>query len=226
MKNKNNKTEVNPFWFYTRLSLAELTGLKASTLTQLLRYIKEVPPACIYNHTHRFLQIHQHLCPEPPNDFAYWVANVMKDDELAESLASVDTVRMPTLKELRDTIAKIIEIYLKNNPKAKFKFVKAGQEFHFIKAVSFIVPSKYVAYSLKEFEDALKCITIGSIYFHMFEARIRLEKGYNDFSFWLDTELGEKELAKKVAALDPYSFTMEGLRFKLILLIEEVLRKK
>ncbi len=61
-----------PFQFYTRLQLSELTGLKASTLPELLTHIRAVPTSCIYYHTHRYLQQHQYLSPEPPNDFAYW----------------------------------------------------------------------------------------------------------------------------------------------------------
>ncbi|MEW6680837.1 MAG: DUF5752 family protein, partial [bacterium] len=55
-----------PFRFYTRLHLSELTGLKASTLSQLVELIKQVPGSCIYHHTHRFLQQHQYLSPLPP----------------------------------------------------------------------------------------------------------------------------------------------------------------
>ncbi|HCD38372.1 MAG TPA: hypothetical protein DEQ77_06580, partial [Candidatus Omnitrophica bacterium] len=61
-----------PFRFFTRLHLTELTGLRASILSQFLSLIKEVGGASIYHHTHRFLQQHQYLSPEPPNDFAYW----------------------------------------------------------------------------------------------------------------------------------------------------------
>jgi len=60
-----------PFRFYTRLHLSELTGLRAATLVQFLGLLKTVSGSCIYHHTHRFLQQHQYLSPEPPNDFAY-----------------------------------------------------------------------------------------------------------------------------------------------------------
>ena len=82
-----------PFRFYTRLHLSELTGLRATTLRQLLGLIKKVPGSCIYHHTHRFLQQHQYLSPEPPNDFAYWVTEVLGEDELGERLASIDTMQ-------------------------------------------------------------------------------------------------------------------------------------
>lgn len=58
-----------PFVFYTRLHLSELTGCKASNLKQLVDIIRTMPESSIYHHTHRFLQQHQYLSPEPPNDF-------------------------------------------------------------------------------------------------------------------------------------------------------------
>jgi hypothetical protein len=51
------------------------------------------PPSVVFQHTHHFLVQHQELSPEPPNDFAYWVATVLQEDELGERLAAVDTVR-------------------------------------------------------------------------------------------------------------------------------------
>jgi len=208
------------FRFYTRLHLSELTGLRASTLSQLAGLIKQVPGSCIYHHTHRFLQQHQYLSPEPPNDFAYWVTDILGEDELGERLASIDTMQYSTIRDLRVKIASTIENYLNDNPLAKLKFARSQEEFHFIKSVSFILPTNYAAYDLKEFAEVLKKITIDSIYFHIFEARLRLEKSTNDFSFWIENSLGDKELADKISGFDPYTRTLEDLRNKIIQIVE------
>ncbi|MFA5114795.1 MAG: DUF5752 family protein [Candidatus Omnitrophota bacterium] len=210
-----------PFRFYTRLHLSELTGLRATTLTQLLDIIKNVPGSCIYYHTHRFLQQHQYLSPEPPNDFAYWVADVLGEDELGEKLASIDTIQYSTIRALRDEIAATIEEYLNDNSLAKLKFSHPEDEFHFIKCVSFILPTNYVVSDLAEFTEVLKKITIDSIYFHIFEARLRLEKKTNDFSNWIETSIGDRELADRISGLDPYTRTLEDLRRTIIGIIEE-----
>ena len=209
-----------PFKFYTRLHLSELTGLRASTLSQLLGLIKEVSGSCIYHHTHRFLQQHQYLSPEPPNDFAYWVSAVLGENELGERLASIDTVQFSNIRSLREKIIETIEDYLKNNFLAKLRFASEGEEFHFIKSVSFVLSTKYVAGDLVEFLEILKKITIDSIYFHIFEARLRLERQTNDFSHWIETSIGDKELADKISRLDPYTRTLEDLRNTLIEIIE------
>lgn len=209
-----------PFRFFTRLHLSELTGLRVTTLGQLLSLIKDVPGSSIYHHTHRFLQQHQYLSPEPPNDFAYWVAEILGEDELGERLISIDTMQYSNIRALREKIASTIEDYLRDNPLSKFKFARSGEEFHFIKSVSFILPTNYIAYDLKEFVEVLKKITLDSIYFHIFEARLRLEKPTNDFSFWIEHSLGDKNLANDISSFDPYTSTLEDLREKLILIIE------
>ena len=208
-----------PFKFCTRLHLSELTGLRASTLGQLLSLIKKVSGSCIYHHTHRFLQQHQYLSPEPPNDFAYWVADILGEDELGERLVSIDTMQYSTIRDLREKIVLTIESYLNNNPLAKLKFARSGEEFHFIKSISFILPTNYIAYDLNEFVEVLKKITIDSIYFHIFEARLRLEKPTNDFSYWIENSLGDKKLADELSGFDPYTRTLEDLRNKITQII-------
>jgi hypothetical protein len=213
-----------PFQFYARLHLRELTGLKARNLKELLSYIKTVPGSIIYHHTHHFLQQHQYLSPEPPNDFAYWVTEALNEPKLGEKLSSINTCEFSTIRALRDKIAATIEEFL-NKSKRPLKEVSEGQELYFIKSISFILPTPYTIRTLEEFALILKKITIDSIYFHMFESRLRLERGTNDFSLWLETSLGEKELAKKIGKLDPYTHTMEGLRSKVIQLIEVRLKE-
>jgi len=210
-----------PFKFYTRLHLSELTGLRAGTLGQLLALIKEASDSCIYHHTHRFLQQHQYLSPEPPNDFAYWVREILGEDELGERLGSIDTMQFSNIAVLKERLAATIEDYLKDNPIEKLRFAREGEEFHFMKTVSFILPTNHIAYDLKEFTDILRKITIDSIYFHIFEARLRLGRKTNDFSHWIEDSFGNKRLADRIASLDPYLRTLEDLRETIIKLIEK-----
>lgn len=215
------KKAKSPFRFFTRLHLTELTGLKASNLLELLELIKEVPGSCIYHHTHRFLQLHQYLSPEPPNDFAFWVIDVLGEDELGETLASIDTIQYSTIRALRERIEDTIAKYLKNHPQVAVKFANPGDEFYFKKTVSFILPTDFVANNLKDFAQILEKITFDAIYFHMFEARLRLEKGTNDFSYWIETSLGDKQLANQIDNMDPYTYTLDDLRKKIINLVKK-----
>lgn len=211
----------DPFRFCTRLHLSELTGLKAKNLREFLRLLKTVKGSCIYYHTHRYLQQHQYLSPEPPNDFAYWVTKALNEDELGEMLASIDTVQFSTIRQLREKIISTISAFAKSHPTSRKKFADVGDEFHFIKAMSFVIPTNHIATDLKEFADILEKITIDSIYFHVFEARLRLEKGKNDFSNWIERSVGDAELAKSISKLDPYTYTLDNLRQTMIKMVRK-----
>ena len=50
-----------------------------------------------------------------------------------------------------------------------------------------------------------------SLYFHFFEARLRLGRRTNDFSRWL-ADQGRPDLAAAIDALNPYVRTLDELR--------------
>ena len=204
------------FRFYTRLNLSELIGLKASNLQEFLSIIKDVPDSCIYHHTHRFLLQHQYLSPEPPNDFAYWVTNSIGEKELGEDLSSIDTVQFNSINELRQAIISMVESYLKSDPAAKARSTDNNNAFCFMKSISFILPTGHSAGDLEEFVHILKNISIDSIYFHIFEARLRIGKKTNDFSYWIENSLENKKLADSISRLDPYTYTLDDLRGTII----------
>jgi hypothetical protein len=201
---------MTPFRFYTRLNLIELLGRRAVNVEELLKGVKEVPGTSIYYHTHRFLQQHHYLSPEPPNDFAFWVTNSLGLDALGERLASVDTVRFRSIRELRQALVEVIEASLRGRAPHPVE-APEGEEFHFMSARTFILPTHYEVNSLEEFREALGKVSIESLYFHMFEAKLRLERGENDFANWFETN-GQSQLAREVSRFDPYTITLEGLR--------------
>lgn len=213
------KTAKEPFRFYSRTLLKELTGLKAKNLRELVSILKKVPDSIVYYHSHHFLEDHQYLNLEPANDFAIWVTDALGDEVLGERLASVDPFDFRHLRALTAKLVNIIEEHLVQH--ANHREAVEGKEFHFIKSVSIIVPTPYVAHDLREFVEGLRKISLDSLYFHIFESRIRLENGLNDFTNWLNDSLGEKDLGEEIRYLDPYTYTLEGLRSSLIQLIEK-----
>lgn len=220
---KPGKKSENKFVFATRLHLNELTGISAHSIPELLEYLHEVSGSCIYSHTHHFIQQHQYLSPEPPNDFAYWVSEILGDKSLGERIASIDIMSHSSIRSIREALIAAIEDALKTNPRLQYLTAPEGREFAFLKTISFVFPTPYEASNLREFEDALRHVSLDSVYFHMFEARIRLGKATNDFSYWMATALGKKELALKIAQLDPYTQTGERLRTRILELIEREL---
>jgi hypothetical protein len=89
-----------------------------------------------------------------------------------------------------------------------------------MQSVSFILPTNFEASDLREFRDALERVSLASISYHMFDARLRLEQGDNDFAKWLESALGEKMLADRLRNLDPYTITEDGLRRRMIAMVD------
>lgn len=209
---------MSEFRFYTKLDQTILLGIKARNVLGLLEGIRKVPEAAIYHHTHRFLQQHHYLSPEPPNDFAYWVTHVLGDNALGERLWSVDIVQFQSIAELREKFVAILEAHLAAKKRRTDCF--PGEEFHFMASKTFVVPTPYVAHNLTEFAEMLGNVTINSLYHHVFDAKLRLKRGDNDFSRWFRS-LGKTELAEKIRHLDPYTYTLEGLRKDIIAAVKK-----
>ncbi|MEA1994993.1 MAG: DUF5752 family protein [Campylobacterota bacterium] len=204
-----------PFYFHTQFDLIEILSKKSKNVTELLEGIKVVPDSSIFYHTHKFLEQHHYLLPEPANDFAYWISNILEENTLGEEIGSVDIIDFPSIKELRNRFIEILKEYLRNN---HIRNCPEGSEFHFMACKTFILPTPYIAHNLKEFKEILKKVTKSSLYFHIFESRMRLGKTDNDFSRWL-RDLGKDKIAAEVSRLDPYTYTLEGLRGKIISII-------
>jgi len=215
---------TSPFHFLTTLNLTLLTNRRARDLPELLEHLRVVSGSVVYYHTHHFLVQHQYLSPEPPNDFAYWVTNVLQEDRLGERLEAIDLIRFRTIRALREQIIAVIESYLEE--RTALRVAPEGEEFHFREAVSFIAPTQLIAHDLGEFADCVEQLGFGSLSYHFFDARLHLEKGANDFSEWLGTTLGEGDLARAIARLDPYTYTLDGLRKEVVRLVRQRLQQR
>jgi hypothetical protein len=205
--------DTTVFHFSTGADLVYLLGIKARNPAELLDGLRTVPASSVYYHTHRFLQEHMYLSPEPPNDFSYWLTSILSLRELGEAVAAVDVIRFNSLEELRGELVRVLEDYLSQG---KYTVSSPeGSEFHFMSSKLFILPTRYAAHDFTEFADAVGKISARSLYFHLFESRLRLQAGENDFSEWFESA-GEPRLAREIARLDPYTMTLEGLRERIV----------
>jgi hypothetical protein len=212
-----------PFEFHSTLNMTLLTGRSARDLAEMVEHLRAAPGAVIYHHTHHFLVQHQFLSPEPPNDFAYWITNVLLEQVLGEELASIDVLRFSSLHDLREALVSTIQNYIERT--GNLRAAPPGQEFHFMQSVSFVLPTGQRADDLGEFRDNLGKVSLTSIAYHMFDARLRLERGDNDFAKWLQDTMKEPQLAESLRRLDPYTHTAEGLRNRLISLVDRRLKE-
>lgn len=205
---------TNPFIFYTERRLVALTGVKAKNLPELLNGLRQVSGSAIFYHTHHQYLSHHFEKPVFYNDFAQWIAEALQEQRLAEQLAAIDLLTFTTIRLLREAIVAMIESYLGENG-GRSRECPPDDEFHFCKSKSFIMPTGLVAPNVPDFFARLPHVTNVSLYFHFFEARLRLERSTNDFSQWL-TGRGEKALAQTIDRFDPYLMTLDELKEEII----------
>ncbi len=210
---------ASPLTFRIQLTLTELLGRRARTAAELLEGIRHVPRSSIYYHTHRYLLQHIRQSPEPPNDFAFWTAKALGWHRLGESLASVNIVDFSRLEDLRGRFVSILEAYPRPDDGACISSPE-GLEFHFLSCRIFLVPAGFTARSLPEFRDALIRIPAESLYYHMFVPRFREAAAADDFSRWF-AAIGRTDLAAALVKIDPYAMTVEGLRRKILGILDQ-----
>ncbi len=207
-----NHTE--PFVFYTERRLVALTGRRASNLNQLLGTLRDVPGSSIFYHTHHLYLAHHFETPAFSNDFALWVSEALQEGALGEKLAAIDLLSFTAIRELREAIIATIEGHVGENGR-RLRECPPGDELHFCRSKSFIMRTGLTARDPKEFFEVLPQVTNVSLFFHFFEARLRLGRPTSDFSQWLSWR-GEETLAKSIDALDPYSMTLDEFKERII----------
>ncbi len=205
---------VTPLNFYTSIKLPEYVGRKAGTVEELLEGIRAVDGSCIFHHTYHFLYQTQYALAQPKSDFAYWVDVILHDFELAERLSAVNPVEFSTIRALRERLVGVMEEHLRaNDCRAR---APGNMDFYFIRANSVVVRTPYSACDLPSFRECLKKLSIGSLYHHLFESRMKPGIKANDFSDWLSDQLGLASLAEQIARLDPFLFTLEEIRGRIL----------
>lgn len=205
-----SKQKRPSFTFIACMEVKELLGLRADNEIQLMELLEDVPSDSIYYHMHSYFLRHSFLAGPYTNDFANWAAIQLRDRVLGEKLAGIN---ISPDKELDDVRIELIEtvdkhlFQLRNIPG-----VTTGSPFHFMSSRIVEIPLGIQVYDLHGFLEVLRDVHSSSIYYHIFEARIRVRRGRNDFSSWLEGCLGLSDLAAKIEKIDFYMRSLEDLR--------------
>jgi hypothetical protein len=210
-----------PFYFNTSESLLRIGRQKASTLPELLQALRECPDDSIFQHTVRTLQEHHFIRQGFSNDFAHWSLSDCNEPILAEQLASVDVREFTEIAGLRGRMVEIVADFLHGHPSAGSR--AAHEPFYFCASDIVVLPTKFAPDSLPGFLDGLRQVSVHSIHHHFIEARLRLKRMSNDFSQWLEEEIGLRDAAQSIESIDIYTNTLEGVRQKIARIVETVL---
>ena len=105
------------------------------------------------------------------------------------------------------------------------RYALPGDEFFFNETVTFVFPIGICAKNLAEFFLAMRFVDSGCIYYHFYEARMRVPGGTDDFSRWVDETLDKRELAEKIRAIDPFMHNTEEIRAYIAGIVMEEVNK-
>jgi hypothetical protein len=215
---------TEPFVFVTASYLIRIGNQEAANLAELEKGINECSDGSIFYHTFQSLGRHHFLTEGFSNDFAQWVQSSRNRPALAESLASLDVREYVSLEALRKDLAKIVGDYCKENPVDAT--LPGFEPFYFCESIEETLPLDIKgAETLEEFRNGVKELPHASMQFHFISSRLRLQLQSNDFSVWLDRDLGLKDLARRVNQIDLYTNTLDGARTRIMNLVEKEMRK-
>lgn len=209
--------KIEPFRFITSSSLVTVCGPKAATIEELLAGIETVSGSSIFHHSHQVYREWQAFGRPPVHDFGYWTSEVLRERSLGEKLSMIDPTQYTDIRSFRQALIQAIRAYLAEGQ--LINRVRPGSEFVFCESTSVIVDTGVTAGSMAEFIEALSRITNRSLYYHLFEARLRLGRPDNDFSIWLREQLGEEETAAEISRLDISVYSLEQIRARLLFIL-------
>jgi hypothetical protein len=208
-----------PFYFNTSEHLLRIGRQRASNLSELLQALQTVPDDCIFQHTFRTLQEHHFIRQGFSNDFAHWSLFACNEPALAEQFASVDVREFTAIEGMRRRMVEILDEFLQSHNMSGSR--PAHEPFYFCAADIVVLPTAFCADTLKAFLDGLNQVSVHSIHHHFIEARLRLHRMSNDFSQWLESEIGLRESADAIERIDIYANTMEGVRRQIARIVSQ-----
>jgi hypothetical protein len=218
------KIAEHPFLFTGCWELREMVGRSARDEQQLLEAIEEIPLDSLSYHTHSFFLRHIYIAGPYPNDFATWAAIQVHDRVLGEKLGILNPYDFENLEALRTEIVNIIDEHL-----SRLQIIPRviyGEPFYFMQSRIIEVPTGLEARSLTEFRKILVTVDASAVYYHNFEAILRLGRKMGDFALWIEEQLNLPELAQKISKVDFYMTSLESIRNRIIKLCDEVLVKE
>ena len=126
-----------------------------------------------------------------------------------------------SLGELRGRFIQIVEKHLQLNPADGAR--AAEETFYFCSADIVVIPANFVAHTMQDFARGLREVSVHSIHHHFIEARLRLKLMSNDFSQWLNEDVGLTDAARALNRIDIYTATLDGVREQIVRIVERAL---
>jgi len=200
---------IKPFRFKDAVRLTCPVGETAATLREFRGAVERVAPSVLHHHLRETPLRFAFTLWDYPNDFALWAADALENRALAERFAVLDPFHESNLELLRENILDAVDDAL-GELHSHFP-VPPGQEFYFANSVAMKFDLDVTAADLDELVGALERVPASSIYYHLYEARLRTDAGSDDLSNWL-AAAGLQDEANRLSDLDIYMLSLEDCR--------------
>jgi len=202
------KQAQDPFQFVTASYLVCIGHDRPTTLRDLSQSIARVSDASIFCHTFHSLSTYHYTSYS--SDFAQWAMAACNEQELAERLGAIDVRQFVAIEDLRSALLHTIDSYLHAQPRSSDR--PAFEPFFFSETREITLPLEMRASNLAELSEGIGRLSLQSLHYHFVNSRLRLHLRTNDFSHWIEKELDFPELAARIARVDFYTNTLQGVR--------------
>jgi hypothetical protein len=199
----------SPFRFRDAVRLNSPTGISSATLREFRDTVERAEPGVLHHHLREVPLRFTFTFWDYPNDFAIWAANALENHALAERLAVLDPFHERDIEILRERVLEVVEASA--GDASSTRPVPQGQEFYFSSSVSVEFDLGVEARNVVELIACLREVPATSLYYHLFEGRLRTEDGWDDVSLWL-LESGFERAAERLRDLDIYMASLESCR--------------
>ena len=215
--NPKEPLEVKDCALITRMAGIET----AINLRELRERIRVCPPESLFHHFCETAVRPGFDDPEFHNDFAVWTARLLRDRVLAERLGIINPYLFKELEDVRQHVIDIIDEHLADLP--NIPWVKKGDDFRFMRALTVVFDTDMKLEEPNHLIDAIRKMTLSSLYYHYVDARRRNHDKIDDFSIWLEGFRPESDvLISALADLDFYFMNLPELQKHLISSLEKV----
>lgn len=202
---------TQPFAVKDCALVALATGKKAQNLKEMRDILLTIQPGSIYYHFWGGLLRPRFDDPQYNNDFASWCHYALHDNTLAERLAVIDPSYYQDLELLRQDLIEAIEQRLEEVVRPTW--VGSDEQFNFAMSQIVVFDTQIRISDAAEMANTISTLSLGSIYYHIIDARRRPPLGLDDFRLWLEG-FGDDylELRNALAAVDPFFVNLNELR--------------
>ncbi len=211
-------SKVEPFVVKDCVLAAIATGRRAQNLRELRDHLQVVHPGSVYYHFWGCLLRPRFDDPEYNNDFASWARHALHDIRLAERLGVIDPADFTDIETLRQELIDIIEERLDETE--FLNWAGRDKQFYFVRAQTVVFDTGRRLLHPNELPAAIPVLSLGSIYYHLIDARRREPQFTDDFRSWLERWGGQyADLGQQLAEIDPYFIPLAELRTQLTTIV-------